>query len=142
MEYVIYDCRSEKVPLEKEINFIESYIQLERLRYEDDVDITFEKVRANNQLLIAPMLLVPFVENSFKHGSDTTKGGFWLFIKTYVENNRLFVEIRNSSKFKEKAAGIGIENVRKRLDFLYAGKYQLDINNKDEVFEVNLSIQL
>jgi LytS/YehU family sensor histidine kinase len=128
--------------LEKEVNFIESYIQLERLRYEDDMDIQFDKQIRHNDLLIAPMLLIPFVENSFKHGSEKSSSGFWVTIKAYLENNRLSFLIRNSSKPSLLKGGIGLENVQKRLHFLYPGKHHLEINDRDEVFEVNLSIQL
>lgn len=142
MEYVIYDCRSEKVLLDKEVNFIESYIQLERLRYEENIHISFENHINSNSFSIAPMLLIPFVENAFKHGSETINGSFCVSIKTKIENNYLFFLVRNSSKHPTNRGGIGLDNVRKRLNFLYPGKYQLDIDNANEVFEVKLSIQL
>jgi len=142
MEYVIYDCRSNTVPLNKEVNFIESYIQLERLRYEEDINITFLNEIKSNDLLIAPMLLIPFVENSFKHSNEKMNAGFWIFIKTYLVNNHLFFIVKNSSKFQQKVGGIGLENIQRRLNFLYPGKYQLEIGNKEEEFEVTLSIEL
>jgi LytS/YehU family sensor histidine kinase len=142
MEYIIYDCRSLEVSLMREIKFIESYIELERLRYEENRIVEFINNTSQTNLQIAPMLLIPFVENAFKHGSESSEGMGSILIKVYVENNRFFFEVKNKCNTDIKEGGVGLENVQKRLILLYPQRHSLSLNNSNCEFEVKLLIIL
>jgi two-component system, LytTR family, sensor kinase len=145
LSYIIYDGNSEKVPLSKEIDFLKSFIELQRVRFEScDIDFTIQG-EINNQK-IAPMLLHTFVDNSFKHGAEKDTGNPWIKLLLSIDNGNLGFSVINSSKPKDingaKATGIGIENARKRLDLIYNGRYELDIKDSDGCYSVLLKLQL
>ncbi|HZE84562.1 MAG TPA: histidine kinase, partial [Puia sp.] len=158
MEYVIYDCRSDKVALPKEIHFIRSYIELEKLRVEKGEGIHFavDIDGREEDLLIAPLLLIPFVENAFKHGAGRAGEGASIRIRAAMNDRRFDFEVVNDigkvhtipgggipHRGKTPAgSGVGLENVRKRLDHLYPGKYKLDTGRQADEFMVKLSIVL
>jgi sensor histidine kinase YesM len=143
MEYVIYDCRHDKVPLGKELKFLQSYIELERLRYEDNARISLTIDGKTNGQSISPMLLIQFVENGFKHGMELQKGNSYLRIHIAQDNGRLKYESINSingQSFKE--GGVGLTNLRKRLEILYPGKHSLEVFSNEQVFRVVLEVEL
>ncbi|HMH20810.1 MAG TPA: sensor histidine kinase [Puia sp.] len=153
MEYVIYDCRSDKVALQKEIHFIESYIELEKLRIEAEERITISTGISgqDEDLPIAPLLLIPFVENAFKHGGPERPGeGERIRIRAVVKDRHFVFEVINQVGKTpgdhigkaSAAAGVGLENVRKRLDHLYPGKYRLQAGPQAGEYVVKLSIVL
>lgn len=144
MEYVIYDCRSERVDLRKELTFIQSYVELERLRCEPEADIRFEReVPAEQTLRIAPLLLIPFVENAFKHGSVRSGGKAALLIRAHLQDDRFCFEVVNDARPDiERKPGLGLDNVRKRLAHLYPGLYQLTAGYSEPVFRIHLSIPI
>lgn len=146
LRYIIYDCNADRVPLEKELNYIHNYIDLQKLKDEKITGIEVDVEEADPNCLIAPMILIPFIENAFKHSKieDVESG----FIRIKIENlpNQLNFSIRNSvpkQKFtKDKVGGVGLENVKRRLELIYSGKHQLTIEQKENSFEVNLEIKL
>lgn len=143
MEYVIYDCKSEKVPLEKELKFITSYIDLEKLRYDEEAAIQLTIGGKCDGHLISPLLLIQFIENAFKHGMEENKPASFLSINIQVENGWLFYHSLNSIKNHQRFhAGVGLENVKKRLDILYNGQHELAINKEMDMYEVNLRLHL
>jgi len=144
MEYVIYDCRSEKVDLQKELGFIKSYVELERLRCEPEADIRFEQdIPAAGSLHIAPLLLIPFVENAFKHGSIRHGGRATLLIRARLQDDRFCFEVVNDARPESAGQpGVGLDNVRKRLAHLYPGKHRLTAGYSDPVYSVLLSIPI
>jgi len=146
MEYIIYDCRSETVALQKEIHFIRSYVELERLRHEEDTDIRLrdEIPEGIQGLQIAPLLLIPFVENAFKHGSAKQPGnqGMGVSIRASIEEERFCFEVVNETRPVVSRPGLGLDNVRKRLDHLYPGRYRLEAAGEGNLFKVRLSIEV
>jgi len=145
MNYILYDCKSDFVPLSNEIEFIKNYIILEKIRFEDSAVIQTEFDTNNASLEIAPLLLLPFIDNAFKHSQTImekrvisillkTDGTILTFI---VENN-----YEPDSKENHGTGGIGINNVKKRLEYIYPGKHIIDINSKDNIFKINLVLNL
>ncbi|HEU5051919.1 MAG TPA: histidine kinase [Hanamia sp.] len=145
MRYTLYESNAELVPLERELNYLENYVRLEKMRYKADASIVCEidDSRVDGQL-IAPLLTFTFVENAFKYGMKRRNEGFIkMFIS--VENNRFYFSIQNDKPLKQKTSefgGIGLENARKRLELLYPGTHALAIEDKENAFSVELTINL
>ena len=143
MRYVLYDANTDQVPLEKEIEYLNSFIELEklRIRHPDFVEITVEGSTEGRS--IAPMLLIPFVENAFKHGSKSAgTPGIRIHLQIMPEEIGFEVEnrVKPSGQMKDSAAGIGLSNVRRRLNLLYPGRHQLDIVTNQDFYRVTLKI--
>jgi sensor histidine kinase YesM len=145
MRYMLYDANTDKVLLEKEIEYLESFIELQklRLRHTDFVELRIEGEIGNKT--IAPMLLIPFVENAFKHGSKTVPSP-GIRIHLVVAPHKLLFEITNNLKknytgSKDNQGGIGLQNIRRRLEILYPGKYNLETTKENDIYRVKLSIQ-
>jgi LytS/YehU family sensor histidine kinase len=143
---VLYDCNEVEIGLEKEIKLIENYIDLEKMRYGNRLNLQFEVAGQTSEFKIAPMLLFTFVENCFKHGSSNDPGKPYIKIKIEANKNELWFYAANSKNGKInhseiKNGGIGLKNVQKRLDIIYSGKYDLNISDLQNKFEVNLSIR-
>lgn len=131
MRYVIYDTRNDSASLHKEIAFIEDYIALMKVRISEKVQIILDKQAGMPDLEIAPMLLLPFIENAFKHGISAVHPSY-IFIGIGMTGSALKFEVRNSlfedlGKQLDDDQGIGIANTRRRLDLLYPSKYRLQI---------------
>jgi|WetSurMetagenome_2_1015567.scaffolds.fasta_scaffold05319_5 two-component system, LytTR family, sensor kinase len=145
LSYITYDCSAEKISLDKEIEFINSFIELERIRYET-CDITLKIEGETNNLKIAPMILHTFIDNSFKHGAEKDQGNPWIKISIDVKENILSFIVKNSTveyeQSESKVQGIGIANARKRLDLIYPERYELEIDNSDESYSVFLKLEL
>lgn len=145
LSYITYECSAEKISLSKEIEFIKSYIELQKLRY-DENNIKL-KVSGNiNSWQIAPMILHTFIDNSFKHGAEQDTGSPWIKIAIELKENVLLFTVVNSTKQYEKGnermSGIGIKNAVKRLELIYPGSHELVINNSKNRFSVLLRIEL
>lgn len=142
MRYVITDAAQEYVPLEKEIEYITNYIQLEELRLTNKVTLSFNASGVFTGKKIAPLIFLPFVENAFKHGVSTREESA-ITIAISVEQETLNLLVKNNKvKVNTVNNGLGIENARMRLRLLYPGKHRLLINNNDKDFTVSLSIKL
>lgn len=144
--YVLYECNSVEVPVSKEIKLIGDYIHIEELRYSDRLSITFEKEIDNPDCLIPPMLLYTFVENCFKHGCSNDPGSPWIKLMIRVHNNSFEFEASNSIPQKtgrgnEIAGGVGLANIKRRLELIYPKIHRLEIWKDDNVFNVRLLIQ-
>lgn len=148
MRYVLYQANEEKVLLSKEIDFISSYTELQRIRYHNRYDIRFDVEGKIEDQLIAPLLFIDFVENAFKHGIDKRFSDGFVHIQFTIEPDFIALQVTNSigtdeqAGFKQKEAGIGLYNVKKRLSLLYPQKHLLEISHDEEVFTVNLQIEL
>jgi len=143
---MLYDADEEKVELAKEIDYLQSYIDLQRHRYEDTVSINVSVKAVNDKLKIEPMLLIPFVENAFKHGTGLMANAE-IDIVLLLDKNDLHFHVMNrydprSLEVKDKASGIGLANVQRRLNLLYENDYNLQINNEGCWFKVLLTIKL
>jgi len=141
LRYSTKDLGEDRIALEKEIGYIESLIALEKLRIKNPELLVIEKKILHPDLSISPMILVPFVENAFKHGDFRDKG---FNVNISDENKMLQFYLLNykKEKIKDQISGIGIENVRKRLEILYPKKYSLDIKDSETEFIVDLKIDL
>lgn len=147
MRYVLYQANEERVELKKELDFIKNYVDLQRIRYHDKYDITFEVSGTNEEVTIAPLLFIDFTENAFKHGIDKRFSDGFVHVKFEIHPDHLLFLCTNSIGNNEQAgirqqdAGIGLNNVRKRLSILYPQQHQLTISEDGEIFSVRLAIQ-
>ena len=143
MRYVLYDSSSQHTSLQNELQFVSNYINLMRIRYTKEVDIRFNYPQSGTMnMFIPPLLLIVFVENAFKHGISYNKPSF-IHINIKKEPLNLYCTISNSrhAEPSKDKGGIGLENVRKRLDMLYGGNYSLDIDtSKSDEYCVKLVI--
>ena len=147
MRHVIYESDADAIPLKKEIDMIRNYIELQNLRTPDSEKIELEILGDLKEQKIAPLLFLPFVENSFKHGLKGGGNRVFVRINIQVQQDSILFEIENSkgknSEVQDgKYSGIGIENVRKRLDLIYPEKYSLIIVDKEKTFKVTLNLKL
>ena len=145
MEYMLYDSTDARVLLEKEVTYLNNYIELERLRFSGRATITFSIPAALNGHEIAPLLLLPLAENAFKHGLSKQAENSWLKADLSLDKSTLTFLIENSkpvSAIPESKGGIGLDNLRKRLDLLYPARYHLEIDDKKNTFLAKLVIEL
>jgi sensor histidine kinase YesM len=144
MRYILYESERKTVNLKKEVDFLKNYIEVEAMRHSDQFDITFETQGINEQALIEPLLLLPFVENAFKHGLREERFVGYVQVIISLVGNELFIEINNSKPATEKcqARGIGLQNAARRLDILYPNRYSLDVENKSNSYELRLTLIL
>lgn len=146
LRYMLYDSNQERVTLEQEIDYIQHYIALQQLKDEEPLDVATTLDIRNAKVHIAPMILIPFVENAFKHSKieDTENG--WVKIKLIEDGSSIRFEVRNSilaeGGAKDPTGGIGLKNVRRRLELEYPMKYELNIDQEDQQFVIQLAIQL
>jgi two-component system LytT family sensor kinase len=147
MRYMLYDSNEERVPLSKEITYLEECITLNKLRYADEeVTVTFDQAGPIADVSIAPMLFIPFVENAFKHGVAIGQRAA-IQIALAVSGQKLIFSCINTDygsirKMEMEISGIGLENVKRRLELVYPDKHRLKITNEDGKFMVNLEIDL
>ncbi|MDH5610358.1 MAG: histidine kinase [Cyclobacteriaceae bacterium] len=146
MRYVLYDTQKETCLLSHEIAFVENYIELMKLRLTDKVKVVFEKPATIIDHLVAPMIMLPFIENAFKHGVSA-KAESQIVILIRTEENRLLLDVKNHS-FQhtglklEETSGIGHNNTRRRLELIYPGQYTLDIHDSGTQYHVSLTLVL
>jgi len=144
MRYIIYEAVREKVPLRKELDYIQNYIDLQLLRLNENMKIEFIVKLDRENLLIGPMLLIPFVENAFKHGIDYAQNST-ITITATTQNAKLTFSVTNpkvqQSRINLVSSGVGLKNVKKRLDLLYPNSHSLIINQGLN-FTVELTINL
>ncbi|SFZ94537.1 hypothetical protein SAMN05428642_104236 [Flaviramulus basaltis] len=142
LDYLLYQADKPFVLLTEEIAHIKDYIALEELRFNDTLKITFKTNNIDDTQKIAPMLLLPFVENSFKHGV-IHKGVLNVDIDLVCETNKINFSIINTSKKPDTTSrGIGLENIKKRLDLLYPNQYAIKIDNEASSFKVELILNI
>jgi two-component system, LytTR family, sensor kinase len=144
MRYMLYEADEDKVPLEKEIEYLQSYIDLQQQRFGKNVQLNIDLNNPDTTYEIEPMLLIPFVENAFKHGTGLIEGAI-INVQLKVGNNKLFFEVKNKfntapAEIKDKTPGIGLANVKRRLNLLYGNKHSLVITEKDNWFTASLQL--
>ncbi|HXS55552.1 MAG TPA: histidine kinase [Hanamia sp.] len=146
LSYVLYECKADEVLLSKEISIIKDYVALEKERYGERLDMSFNFSGDIENKMIAPMLFQPFIENGFKHGTSEQLGKVWMSIDLSVKENQLYFKIINSCDNNvvaiSKKLGVGIENVKKRLELLYPKNFNLQYGIEDNVYIVSLSLEL
>jgi len=145
MRYMLYETNVAFVPVQKECSHLYDYIDLEKIRYKDGFDIFF-KVRGDiQQALMPPLLLLPFIENAFKHGFSESVQHAWISIDIEVKDKELLCKVENSLPQGSKTIftetnGLGIPNVKRRLNLLYKDDYELNVRITDTVYTVDLTI--
>jgi len=143
MRYIVYSGKEDRVPLQKEIEFLQNFVQLENIRHEDSSLISITVQGDAKGIYIPPLLFMPILENSFKHGLNVLNNP-WMEAAMLIENNEIIFEVRNSNGQNTPPGkpGIGLENLRKRLDLLYPNKHTILIKQTNNQFEVNLTLTL
>jgi LytS/YehU family sensor histidine kinase len=146
MRYMLYDSDQRMVPLERELEYLRNYIDLQRMRFDGDVAIDFQIDGVMRACTIEPMLLIPFVENAFKHGVSFVQNPT-INVNFSIDNGHLNFRVENQigqlkDESKEASSGIGMKNVLRRLELLYPGKHHIDVTNTGEIFRVVLEISL
>ena len=145
LRYVIYDCNATTVSIEKEVSYLEDLIELQQLKtpYQQNIRLTYKNM--DNTGEIAPMLLIPFVENSFKHSKIESDKEAYITINLVHQTNQFLFTIENSipktPHQKDNCSGIGHENVRKRLNHAYPNRHELKISRSKTAFKVELILE-
>jgi LytS/YehU family sensor histidine kinase len=144
LNYVLYDCKTDEVLLEKELSVMKDYIGLEKERYANTLEVSMNIEGDIKDKFIAPLLLLPFLENAFKHGTSDQLEKPWLSMDLSVKENILMCKIVNSKNENVvvRNDGIGIANVKKRLALLYPGRHELKTGTEPDFFVVSLMLQL
>lgn len=148
LRYSLYETKESLVQLEKETKYLKNYVSLEKIRLEDKTEISFNKSGDFTDIKIAPMLLIVFVENAFKHLGTSTNNENSVLINILVSEEKLIFTCTNTvdktrvKNLEEGKSGIGLQNANKRLNLIYPNKHQLEILEKDENYTVNLLLNL
>ena len=146
LNYILNECNQSLVPLEKELLLIQDYIELERIRYGDKLSLNLHIQGNPAGKIISPLLLIPFVENSFKHGTSRMLTHPWVKVDINIEGHSLDFKISNNkpewSDDTITKKGIGLNNVKKRLQLLYPGNYSLNITENEMSYDVSMKIAL
>lgn len=144
LDYMLYECNEQFIDLEKETENLRNYVELQKIRYGENINIELNIGEITDEDKIAPLLLLPFVENAFKHGLDKNVGTGFIKVNMELNGQHLVFKTENSKVNlpETTSSGIGLENVKKRLELQYANNYNLNITEADERFIVELSIDL
>jgi len=149
LRYSVYDTQQTLVPLEKELSYLKNYVEFEKIRLNENVTINFDYSGDFSNVSIAPLILIVFIENSFKHVSYKRKEQGLVGISLSLHDNDLYFSTNNSLDpilFEEqknnREHGVGLKNVKKRLDILYAQKYQIKIDHQPNYYDIQLKIDL
>ncbi|MBN1200166.1 MAG: histidine kinase, partial [Bacteroidales bacterium] len=145
MRYFIYEATTDKVPLEKEVDYLSNFIELQRIRHKDPGFIRFQVSGSLGGMEIAPMLFIPFVENAFKHGLKGNRIPA-ITVDLWIQPGEIRFEVVNFTEphnepMKDPGKGIGLANVIRRLDLIYPDQYTLSINEKDDKYTIQLEIK-
>ncbi len=146
MRYMLYESGGSQVPLDKEVEYLKNYVELQRIRFEEDVDIRIDIEGSPNSHVIEPMLMIPFVENAFKHGVGLIPEPV-IDISLKINGKGLGFSVKNkitpeTAEEKDSNSGIGLRNVRRRLELLYPENHHFEIKENGEWFVVNLNLHL
>lgn len=148
MRFVLYECRAPRIAVFDEVKVIQDYIELEKLRYNKRLTIDYQEDLDNPLTPIAPLLLLPFVENSFKHGAGGTTGDVHISIKIALQDKQLYYTVQNTVDADTDAGttatsgGIGLRNVQRQLDLLYPHQHQIKTTREHGFFKADLKIDL
>lgn len=145
LRYILDEGKKDWVPLENELQLLVDYLNLEKIRYDQKLDLHYSFPKNAKDRIIAPLLLLPLVENCFKHGASKMINKPWINIKAELDHDTFSIKLMNGRKTnlaREERNGTGIENVRRRLELLYPDQHSLEIKEEPDVFIVDLSIDL
>ncbi|KEO75944.1 hypothetical protein EL17_00075 [Anditalea andensis] len=147
LRFTLYESNVESIPIKSEIKFLQDYIELEKIRHHDHVSIEYDfSAIENEENKIAPLLFINFIENAFKHGVNKSRRGSWVKVILIQKSDFLEFNISNSKPTFKKTVntigGKGLNNISSRLKLLYPDKHLLTIEDKEEVYSVDLKIDL
>lgn len=147
MRFMLQENNRDRIPLSKEVEYLHNYIQLQRMRLDEShgIEIRVNIQEPDRDIYLAPMMLIPFVENAFKHGISL-RNPSWIYITLTLDATRLYFKVHNSLHAKQandtekEQSGVGLDNVRKRLALIYPGRHELSIQQSDQDFFVSLTL--
>ena len=151
LRYQLYECNEHKIPLRQELAYLENFIELEKLRHKsENLKLTVQLEKSYNpDIIIAPFILIPFVENAFKHVSQCKDKANWICVNLLLKHHQLHLSIANSVSAQQNNSasfvqyhGIGLKNVQRRLDLIYSGEHELTIKQENDQFLVTLYLDL
>jgi hypothetical protein len=145
LRFMIYESRCEFIPLDHEIQLLKNYIELERLRHEQDLDVSFNPSGELENKLIRPLLLLPLLENAFKQASAEDIDLKWISLNIHSEDNRLLFSLshsKNNDMEDIAASKLGLDNVRKRLEILYPSDHKITVNEEEDIRTIRLELTL
>jgi two-component system, LytTR family, sensor kinase len=150
LRYQLYECNEQQIPVTQEFSYLENFIELQKLRQDGNVETSIHIERPTTQdLSIAPFIIMPFVENAFKHVSQHKNNANWISMRFYFDHQQLHMEVANSVPPKNQVAneavsyhGIGLKNVKRRLELIYPNQYDLNILQDVDQFKVTLTVNL
>lgn len=145
LRYQLYEVKDSKIPIEKEIHYLKDYVDLQQLRKDEKYSVQFNCAADVKGFSIEPLLLIPFVENAFKHISHSADKSNFVKMDMFRVNNTFVFQVTNSKEEQrttEQPGGIGLNNVKRRLELLYHGKHELKIDNEPTTFTVQLNLHL
>ncbi len=149
MRFMLHENHQERIPLSKELEYLSNFIAIQRMRLDESQEIKIEVNIQNpeREIFIAPMLLNPFIENAFKHGLSFLSPS-WIFITLTQDAQHIYFKVHNSLRQKSEESiaefshGIGLENVKKRLELIYPNRHTLEIQRSDHDFFVSLVLSI
>ena len=147
LSYMLYDSKQETIELEKEVDYIKNYIDLEKIRYGDRLDVQLNVYKNLKGIFIPPLLFLPLVENAFKHGSSNAVKESWIHIDISAKKNVLIFKVENSIADEKTEThgfgnGLGMENLRKRLEILFPNRFELKTLHEENTFLAVVKIEL
>ncbi len=148
LDFILYESNTNLIPLEKEIKLVNDYVELEKLRYGLRLNFIFKINGEPENIKIAPLIIFPFIENSFKHGVSNNLDNSWIYINLDIQNLQINLTVENSKsniisdKNSSHSEGIGLTNVKRRLELIYSNNYELKINDEENKHSVYLSLSL
>ncbi len=146
LRYMLYDCKEDRVPLKKELEYIDNFVELNKLKDSQGLNIELNLDRSKPNIMVAPLIFVPFIENAFKHSKIEDLENGWIKINLETIGDTLVFDVKNSvsetSFSKDEVGGIGLKNVKRQLELVYPDKHELVINKTDQAFHVELKIDL
>lgn len=145
VRYILYQAKDEQIPLSREVDFIRDYVNLARLRYGEKIPIDLRIADIDEPYKIVPLMLIPFVENAFKHGPDRSRNDAWVMISLSVANESLSLIVVNGvnrSATKSIYGGVGLHNVKRRLELHYQNRHKIVTEEGENTYSVELVIDL
>jgi sensor histidine kinase YesM len=147
MRYMIYESNHDRVRLSQEIEYMENYISLEKLRLNNNIPIHFHIHGTHREVMVAPLILITFLENAFKHGAGNNLSDAWIEIGLEIQEHSILFQIKNSKPEKMKIiqpekSGIGLQNVKRRLELTYPEKYKLLTQDEPQFYSIELTLDL
>jgi LytS/YehU family sensor histidine kinase len=145
MRYMLYDSNHAMVPLNKELEYMENYISLEKLRWDNQIPVKFEIIGDLSNVKIVPLIFITFLENAFKHGVSNSYADSFVDVEIKIEDSKIEYHVKNSKLPKDankEKSGIGLQNVKRRLQLTYPEKFILSQSETEKVYDIKLTIDL